>query len=259
MKKMIVTLSAALALFATFGESNAKAQEATSPPGPETPKPGYERREYTARVGPQLGARIAYAAGAGSVYSGLSVASSSNGALPMQIDLGWRIMPLLHVGVYGQYAPVFLETNPLSCPEGFSCSAQDWRFGIQADFHPLPLSRWDPYVGVGMGYEILHTGVDGTTNVPTPSGTVPAAVDASVVDRGWEFATLTFGFDYRVNDLLGIGPFISGSLNRYDSHTGTRNVVVSGTLVSSTQVESVDHVMHEIFMIGLRGVINPGA
>ena len=261
MKKMLVMSSAALAGIAMLGiEPNVNAQEIAGPPGPETPEtPLVRRREFVARPGPQLGARIAYAVGAGSVYSGLSVSSSSNGALPIQIDLGWRLLPMLYVGAYGQYAPVFVKNNPVSCPDGFSCSAQDWRFGIQADVHPLPMVRFDPYVGIGIGYEILHTGINGSTDVPTPAGTLTGTADASVVDRGWEFVTLTIGADFRANDFLGIGPFVSGSLNRYNVHNGTRVVTVNGTEVLNGPVDPVEHVMHEIFMFGIRGEFNPGA
>ena len=156
-------------------------------------------REYAANRGLQVGARVGYALGTGVVYSGLKLSDSSNGALPIIVDVGWRALPQLYVGLYGQFAPVFTKTNPVSCPSGFDCNAQDWRFGLQADYHFVPRSRIDPYIGIGGGYEVLHTTVSGPVAVPTPLGVATGNAHVSVVDRGWEFVALTLGFDGRVD------------------------------------------------------------
>ena len=66
------------------------------------------------------------------MYKGVHLSDASSGALPLLVDVGWRIAPELYVGVYGQYAPVFLKTYALTCPSGSSCTAQDWRFGVEA-------------------------------------------------------------------------------------------------------------------------------
>jgi hypothetical protein len=154
---------------------------------------------FAARRGPQLGLRVGYASGTGIVYSGLNVHDASDGALPVTVDLGWRFLPQLYAGVYGSFAPVFTKGNPLSCPAGFDCNAQDWRFGVQVDYHFLPRTRLDPYVGLGGGYEILHTNANGPVVVPTPLGNAPGNASAGIIDRGWEFAALTLGFDARIN------------------------------------------------------------
>jgi hypothetical protein len=211
-----------------------------------------------AQPGPQLGLRVGYALGTGDVYSGLSLRDSSSGALPVTIDLGWRFLPQLYGGLYGSFAPVFLKTNPLSCPEGFDCNAQDWRFGVQFDFHFVPRSRLDPYVGLGGGYEILRTNVSGGTPVPLPTGgSAPGHASVYIIDRGWEFANLTLGFDARVDRWVGIGPYLSGSLNEFNVHTGNQYVNVGGTQVSNTAVSPVNSHLHEIFFAGVRGTFNP--
>lgn len=225
-----------------------------NPPAPETVPPP---SSVMANVGPQFGARVGYAFGTGIVYSGFSVTDGSRGAMPLIVDLGWRFLPQLYAGLYGQYAPVFTKTNDVECFEAFTCTTQDYRFGLQADFHPLPRSRYDPYIGVGWGYEILHAKVSGPQVVPTPGGLVPATVEASAINRGWEFGTIIVGFDGRIDPAVGVGLFASASLNEYNVHTGTQNVMVGGTQVSSAPLPDVNHGLHELYIAGVRGTINP--
>jgi len=172
------------------------------------------------------------------------------------VDFGLRVMPELYVGAFGQFAPVFVKTNAVNCPDGFSCSAQDWRAGLEIDLHVAPRTRLDPYIGLGAGYEVLHTAVSGASSVPLPTGAVaPGRVDTDVTDRGWEYASLTLGFDYRVTDFFGIGPFASATLGAFDTHNGVTDVTVRGS-VASNSVADVTHGAHELFMVGLRGTFN---
>jgi hypothetical protein len=210
-----------------------------------------------ANRGLQFGARVGFATGTGIVYSGLTVQDGASGAMPLIGDIGWRILPQLYVGLYGQYAPVFTKTNAVDCFSGFTCAAQDYRFGLQVDYHWIPRSRFDPYVGIGTGYEILHTHLSGPAVVPTPGGLAPGNVDVSVIDRGWEFVSFLVGFDGRIDPAVGVGLFASFSLAEYNVHTGTANVTLDGTTVGSNPLPDVNHGMHEIYMGGVRGTFNP--
>jgi hypothetical protein len=207
--------------------------------------------------GLQFGARFGYAFGSGDVYTGLSVQDGSHGALPIIVDLGWRVVPELYLGVYGQYAYVFTRNNQVECFNGFNCDSQDYRFGVQADIHPFTRARLDPYAGIGFGYEILHTHNNGPVVVPTPAGPVPGTLDLSVNDRGWEFVSLVLGCDYRVDRIVGLGVFGQFSLGEYNVHTGTQTVTVNGATVSSGPVPDVDHGLHELYIVGIRGTFNP--
>lgn len=245
---------------AAFATLPARAQDETynaPPPAPESPYTITGSSSYRARLGPQLGARVAYAAGTGVVYSGLNVSDASSGALPIIVDLGWRFLPALYVGAYGQWGHVFTKNNDISCPTGFDCAAQDWRFGVEGDLHFLPRSRLDPYFGVGTGYEILSTSIHGTAPVPTAAGAVQGNVATNVTDSGYEFFNLSLGFDVRIDSVVGLGPFISGSLGRYALHDGTQTVTVGPATVQSGSVAPVDHAMHELYFAGLRGTFNP--
>jgi hypothetical protein len=263
MVKNARVLAVALSAVATsmFAATPAFAQfESTPPPTANLPPPPETVPPPTnnmANRGLQFGARVGYQYGSGIVFTGFSLDDGSRGAMPLVVDVGWRFLPQLYVGLYGQYAPVFLRTNNVSCFEGFTCAAQDYRMGGEADFHFLPRSPYDPYVGLGVGYEILHTHVSGPVLVPTPGGVVPANTDVSITDRGMEFGTIYIGFDWRVDPRVGVGLYASASLNEYNVHSGTQNVFVNGTQVSSGPIPDVNHGTHEFYSAGVRGTFNP--
>ncbi len=213
-------------------------------------------RDWVAKPGLQFGLRTGVIEGTGVVYSGLNLRDASSAAIPIIADLGWRIIPQLYVGAYGQFAAVITKNN-VNCPDGFDCAAQDWRFGIGADFHFLPSSRFDPYVGLSSGYEILHSSATGNVPIPTPLGSVNGFVSGHAIDRGWEFANLSVGFDYRAADFFGFGPFLSASIGEYNVRTGSQVVTVGGAQVQNTFLPNVSHGTHELFFAGIRGTFNP--
>ncbi|MGZ3417150.1 MAG: hypothetical protein ACXVEE_04750 [Polyangiales bacterium] len=222
---------------------------------PEAPPPAETQHKGVA-PGFQAGVRAGFGAGAGSVYDGLRVFDGSNGFVPFTADIGARVAPELYIGAYGSYAYVLPRTNPISCPEGFDCSVNDWRVGAQVDWHFLPTNSLYPYIGVFGGYELLKNHVTGTTPVPIPGGPiVPGAVDARATDKGWEVG-LALGSDVRLARILALGPFFSGSIGRYESHSGSTNVSVGGNTVASTPQPDVRPVVHELFQIGIRGTMN---
>jgi hypothetical protein len=232
-------------------QGEAPAQAEPFPP----PKPVH-REDWMAQPGLQVGVRSGIGAGTGVVYQGLKVIDGSNGFVPVIIDAGLRLLPEVYLGAYGQWGYVSNKTNGVSCPEGFYCNTQDWRFGIQADWHIMPRLRWDPYIGLNFGYEVLHENLSGNTVVPVAPGVAaPATANASVTDRGWEYVGLTLGSDYRMSRYAAIGGFISASLNQFNVHEGTQTVAVAGQSVT-TPVSNVNSGLHEIYIIGLRGTFD---
>jgi hypothetical protein len=257
-------LAVALSASAVLIAGTARAQEATletppmlNPPPPDIPTPSMSARSHMANTGLQLGVRTGYGGGTGIVYHGLSVKDASSGTVPIQIDLGVRALPQLYAGIYGSWGEIFTKNNPVECPGTLDCKTQQWRFGVQFDFHWLPTSRLDPYIGLGGGYEILHTHIAGGIPIPTVLGTIQGTTDTSIIDRGWEFATLTFGFDARLSRGAGIGPFASASLAEYGVHSGTETVSVAGRQVASMPPAPVSHGLHELYFVGVRATFNP--
>lgn len=220
---------------------------------PDRPTAATPDRSVKATPHVQLGARFGFGVGAGSVYKGFGVAEGSYGFVPVIIDLGARVTPHLYVGAYGGYGRVIPRTNSTSCPEGFGCSVDNYRVGIQVDWHFVPSSWWDPYIGLNSGYEILRNHVTGGRPVPTPAGTTMGDVDATVTERGWEYIGVTLGSDIRASRLFGLGPFFSGTIGSYNSRSGTTRVSVQGNTVSETSPAAVSQAAHALFMVGVRG------
>jgi opacity protein-like surface antigen len=207
------------------------------------------------RTGFQTGVRVGYTYGLGVVYHGLNLSDASSGALPVLVDAGWRVLPELYLGVYGQYAPVFLKTYALTCQSGWSCTAQDYRFGVQGDYHFLPQRPFDPYVGLGAGYEILHSSFDGSTVVPQGATYVRATLVEDFTDRGWEFASLTAGFDWRFSETFGVGPFLLGTVGEYNTQSGAITIR-SGTQQQPEPVQPIQMAAHALVFVGVRGTFN---
>jgi hypothetical protein len=229
-----------------------------NPPPPDVATPAeIGPQRYQANTGLQVGVRTGYGGGSGIVYHGLSVMDATSGSIPIYIDLGVRVIPQFYAGLYGSWGAQFIKNNPVSCPGELDCKTNQYRFGVEFDFHPTPHNRLDGYIGLGGGYEILHTSINGTLDVPTPLGTLPAQASAGIIDRGWEFATLTGGFDYRINRGVGIGPVLSASLAEYGVHSGNQSASINGTQVSNTPVAPVTHGLHELYFAGIRGTFNP--
>ncbi len=249
MLRILVALSALPALVATV---DSHADERGAPAPAEQPAGGLP--QSLARPGPQAALKVGFGLGAGVVYSGVSLTDTMSGAVPIQLDLGWRFLPEFYAGIYGQFAPVFRKNDPVTCPAGFSCASQDWRVGIEAEVHFRPL-RFDPYIGLGVGYEILHSTASGTT--PLPNTAAAAGVDVSATDRGREFVSVTLGIDWRFGRMFGVGPFISASAGEYNVHTGTQSVTVPGAPAMSSPLPDVGHAGHELATLGLRGTFSP--
>jgi hypothetical protein len=257
-RRLAVALSGSVLLMGGSARAQNEAPPMFNPPPPDLPSPYVSgSRSHMANTGLQVGIRTGYGGGSGDVYRGLGVRDASTGGIPIIVDLGYRALPELYAGIYGGFAPIFTKNNPVSCPGDLDCKTDQWRFGVQFDFHYIPSSRFDPYIGLGGGYEILHTNVSGGIAVPTPLGSFPGNVNATITDRGWEFANLTFGFDARFSRAVALGPFISGSLSEYGVHSGTQVVTVAGNQVAATPVPNVNHGLHELYFAGLRGTFNP--
>lgn len=207
--------------------------------------------------GLQFGARVAYGLGSGEVYKGFGVGEGSNGFVPITIDVGSRITPNFYIGGYGSWAYVIPKHNPTSCPDGFTCTVMDWRFGVQADWHFLPGMAFDPYVGLNAGWEILHNAVSGQTPIPTPGGVMMGDVSAHVTDSGPEWLGITVGGDIRLGNAVALGPYFTFSFGRYGARSGYTRVTINNTIVSDNQTADVEHAMHEIYMLGIRGTFNP--
>ncbi len=181
-------------------------------------------------VGLRLGYSIPLGKAGGDEDEELDLSFVSSGQIPIWLDLGYRVTPNLVLGLYGSYAFGFVGD---ACVEGADCSANQIRFGVQGQYHLSPGESFNPWFGLGIGYEILNLHFEGQGS------------DFDESFKGFEFANLQVGGDFKVSDSVGIGPFVSFSLGQYSS---------VGFGDSSEDLEK--KTLHEWLTIGARGAFN---
>lgn len=212
----------------------ALAQEETKT---EVTASGYEVRDEGV-TGPEIGVRVGFQAATGhavensQTLSGevrdISPNDASNGGFPnVQVDLGVRVTPALFLGVYGSWTNSLEKENPWTCPSGFECSTNQYRAGIQAQYHFSPAAALDPWLGIGTGIIVTQSDNEGTLTRPTPGGPVQVTVNPRPTDRGPEFANVTLGLNLKFGGLQ-IGPLVQAAMARNTVRTGEQDITVGG-------------------------------
>lgn len=182
--------------------------------------------------GPQIGLRAGYGLPGGSTQQnrgvGLKLSELAPGQLAFWVDGGYRISSWVFVGGYFHYG--FVQGD---CE---SCSTINLRGGVQAQVHFRPGSGFDPWAGVGFGYEQLRSTDD--------MGPESKAVKWTY--SGFEWLNLQAGGDVMAVEGLAWGPFLSFS-------TGTfRHLESRGPLIDVDD-EVGESALHHWIVLGLRG------
>jgi hypothetical protein len=176
-----------------------------------------------AAEGLELGARLGYGIPMGDAAKDSKLSDGVKSMIPIWIDAGYRIDENLFAGVYFQYGLVQLKED---CPEGIDCSANNMRFGIQGQYHIMPAESFDPWLGLGIGYEMASAKFG----------------DLETSTSGFEFLNVQAGGDFAVAEGVGIGPFLSFSLGQY-----------SKAKVGDTSGDIEEKAMHQWLVLGVRG------
>ncbi len=189
----------------------------------------------------ELGLRIGFGYPLGNEGAVPGTANASlhddvSGMIPIWIDAGFRANPNVYVGIFFQYGFAFVNNNqnPDCAQSGVSCSAKDLRLGLNVHYHFSPGESFDPWVGLGAGYEWLALDESG------------GGASVSLTGSGFEFGNLQLGGDFAVAPNFGIGPFLTVTLAEY-SH-------LSGAIDTDLSPKSI----HSWVMGGVRGVFDIG-
>lgn len=220
------------------------------------------------RVGPEFAVSGNAGFGVGYVYKNgrspagtlenLKITDSAKVSIPVIVEVGFRATPRFYVGAWGSWEKVFTKTNEVSCPEGFDCSTEQWRVGLEVRYHVAPDMRFDPWIGLGAGMEFLKSHVQGDTQVQAAPGVVlPAHLDTHVTDRGPTFARITLGGDIRITRGLSVGPILTASVGQYTVRTGTQTLDVTGVGTRDVPLAHVDDGFHALFTAGIRVAVLP--
>jgi len=185
--------------------------------------------------GVELGVRVGYGVPLGSAAQNANWSDLIKGMVPFWADVGYRIDPNWYVGGFFQFGLGFVPSN--LCASGLSCSENDLRFGLNVHYHLLPNETFDPWIGIGAGYEIWNYSVSA------------AGVSGSAQLKGWEFGNAQLGLDYKFSPTFGVGPFVSLTVAQFSDSSGSfSGVSVSGSIPNKT--------LHEWLIFGLRGVFD---
>ncbi len=143
-----------------------------------------------------------------------SMASFQRGMLPIWFDLGYRFNRNVYLGLFYQFAPTFPPSGNCAVSPGTSASGQttcdgfEHRFGIDLQYHILPKELVDPWIGLGLGYELAQLNLS-----------QGAGGDTGSFQAGGPQADLQLGADLRFAHAVPFGPFIDVSL----AELGTEN------------------------------------
>jgi hypothetical protein len=129
------------------------------------------------------------------------------GTVPIWFDVGLRLAPRWYAGLFASAAPGWPGSALRdSCKaNGVDCVAFDLRAGIDLQYHLRPRESWDPWLGGGIGYELLGVKV-------AEGGSSPSRW---LLTSGWELANLQAGLDYRLATGFAVGPFVALTVAEY--------------------------------------------
>jgi hypothetical protein len=191
-------------------------------------------------TGVELGVRTGYSLpfGKGGADATRDLKEGIAGAIPLWLDLGYRINPQFMVGGYFLYGFGFLGDYIDQLCSNADCSTHDIRAGAQLQFHAMPRGPSDPWVGVGVGYEWLTWSI------------ASGGLEGSITGSGFQFVNFQAGLDLLLGDspAAAIGPFLDFSIGEFS------DVSCSGPVLCPTNVDTTNH---EWLTLGVRGRFVP--
>jgi hypothetical protein len=203
----------------------------------QRPPPRYGSRAAYRGPGPQgpvFGLRLGYGIPSGRISDegDPRLDDLTNNQVPIWMEMGYRFAPFLWGSIHGQIAPTSL--NRSFCG-GANCDAMNYRIGVDLQLHLAPDRPFDPWFGIGFGYEWL------TAEAFDENG-----VFTDFTFSGWQLPLVEGGMDFALSPYVTLGPYVAWALGRY------RDVDVSqGGASLSSHIS--DQSYHSWFQIGVKG------
>jgi opacity protein-like surface antigen len=205
------------------------------------PPPRYGARDYNRGPGPQgpvFGLRlgVGFPAGRISDEDDPHLSDLVDHQIPIWLEMGYRFTPFVWGTIQGEIAPTSVSNTYCG---GANCDAMNYRIGADLQLHLGPDQPFDPWLGIGFGYEWLSAeafAVDaGGALVPT-----------DFTYSGWQLPLIEAGLDFALSPNVSLGPYVSWALGRYRNRDSTQE----GLTVSE---HIVDQAYHSWFQIGVKG------
>jgi hypothetical protein len=146
----------------------------------------------------EIAVATGFAQGGGKLGGGLpNLEDIAGPGAAVEVDLGYRIIPQLTVGVYGALSKSQHGDRISSDTDVLGAAA-----GVQAAWHFRPHVSIDPWVSLGGGWRALW--------LDPGAGKVTSL-------QGFDLARLQLGVDYRITKEVAIAPVIGGSASMFVS------------------------------------------
>jgi hypothetical protein len=194
-------------------------------------------------AGLTLGLRAAYGLPLGDAGDGANLRGLTTGAIPMQLEAGWRFDEHWFAGAFFSWGPTYagsdardlLRAQGLNDVSGHAVQ----RLGLQGIYTILPEQRFAPWVGLSVGYEwALYA-----------DAKLSDGREIEVGLGGFE-AAVQVGGDYRLTPNFSIGPFATFNVGQYRSHL----TWIEHSENTTASVE--DRGIHGWLQVGLKGTFN---
>ncbi|MCP3100227.1 hypothetical protein LZ198_15260 [Myxococcus sp. K15C18031901] len=154
-----------------------------------------------------VGARLAYGIARGDAFKQSPMAGHTDAVIAPQVDLSYFFTPRLALNLQGQYG---IGQYSGSATED-TRRGSVLRLGLGLSYHALSDSNGSPWVGAGVGLERLKTTTDDQAGRLIATAT------------GFELLNLQAGIDFKLFDVVRVGPYFSGSAGRFLRATLERN------------------------------------
>lgn len=160
--------------------------------------------------------------------------------VPLVLDVGWKFSKNILLGAYfgAGFGGVGSDLTTTCSMSGVSCSTTSYRVGAQIQYHIIPAGKFNPWFGVGAGFEFQ------TLSAKGPGG------DVSVTAGGFEFPRLSGGLDVRLSRDFGVGPVVDFAPGQFQAISVTTKGVSKSNDLSSKA-------FHSWLGFGVRLVIFP--
>jgi hypothetical protein len=196
-----------------------------------------------------LGARAGYSIpfGKGGADATEDLNQSVAGVFALGVELGMRVIPQLTVGAFGTYGTGIIgDTLDGACnANNLDCSTTQLRVGAQARFHPFAYHAYDPWIGLGVGYESLTFSFESTQHA-----ILQPAQRGELTLKGFQPINFQGGIDFQINprSTATLGLFVDFAVAEYS------DVSCFGTVVCTN---AINKTTHQWLTIGFRAAFVP--
>lgn len=205
-----------------------------------------------ANRGFQLALRTGASVPFGKATNDLDLSDYSSVQVPFLVDIGGKPLPELFLGGYVGFGFGGPAGNTADFCEAVDagCAGFGWRVGAEVQYHFIPGGKVNPWVGYGIGYEAVSLGIARDTWDEDDELDEADVVVSALA--GYEFAHLMGGADFRLNKVVGLGPFVDVSFGRY-----TNVGFAGGDTARSDDIDDSDEATHGWVTFGIRVVFFP--